>query len=130
MHVVAADTSPRMRQLYRGALARLGHTVRAVASGRQLVHQCELLQPDLVISEVHLHDMDFFQAGSTICQSRRVPIIIVSANCETELLSPLDDDDCVFAILAKPVREEELRAVIDWAVERFEEPHLLTLLGQ
>jgi two-component system, response regulator PdtaR len=119
MHIVAADTNPDVHRFYADTLLPLGYKVCTVSSGRQLVHQCKLLQPDLIISEVNLPDMDAFHAGGDICKERRVPIIIVSAHCETELLSS-HDEDCILAILSKPVCTKELAIAIRWACEQFQ----------
>lgn len=119
MYILAADTNPEVRQFYSDALVPLGHKVCTVSNGQQLVHQCKRLQPDLVISEVNLPDMDAFQAGGEICKKRRLPIIIVSVHCETELLAT-HEDDCVLAILSKPVCPKELDIAIRWASEQFQ----------
>jgi CheY-like chemotaxis protein len=131
MQVVAADPDLSMRRFFQETLGGLGHTIRTVSSGRQLLYQCELLPPDLVISAVHLHDMNAFRAASDVCQAMQVPFIVVSAHCETELILPPDSADCVFAILSKPVREQELGIAISWATERFQLwPGLLLVTGQ
>lgn len=120
MQIVVADPSPSMRQLFEEALAGQGYSVHTVSSGRQLVRECELHPPDLVITAVNLHDIDAFKAASQICKERQVPFIVVSAHCETELIATPNDADCVFAILSKPVQEQELRIAISWATERFQ----------
>ena len=67
LRIVVADDEPRMQDYFRKVLPLLGHDVVGVATtGRELVEQCQALNPDLVITDVKMPDMDGIEAAGTI----------------------------------------------------------------
>src|SRR4051794_35403465 len=68
LRVVAADGDPDARAFYRGALPGLGHEAVVAETGPQLVEQCRLLRPDLVIADVQLPGMDAIAAADEVCR--------------------------------------------------------------
>lgn len=121
LRIIAADDEPVMRKFYREILERLGHTVVHVAEdGAELVRKCNELQPDMVLTDIKMPDLDGLEAADQICRDREVPIIVVSAHHNSELLDRASERH-VLAYLLKPVKESNVEAAIVIALRRFGE---------
>jgi two-component system, response regulator PdtaR len=78
LRIAVADDEPDMQEYFQKILPRLGHVVVSVAgSGRQLVEDCRSLQPDLVITDIKMPDMDGIEAAEALFLDRAVPVILV-----------------------------------------------------
>src|SRR5687768_11647358 len=100
--IVVADDEPEMRDFFEKMLPRFGHQVVAVAeNGRQLVERCRQLKPDLVITDIKMPELDGIEASSQVCRERAVPVILVSAYHDPELIARAEADHVV-AYLVKP----------------------------
>jgi two-component system, response regulator PdtaR len=65
LRIAIADDEPDMRDYFQQVLPRLGHTVVAVAqNGRELVELCRTKNPDLVITDIKMPEMDGIDAAS------------------------------------------------------------------
>ena len=86
LRIAVADDEPDVQDYFRRILPRLGHQVVAVAqTGRELVEQCRAAQPDLVITDIKMPDMDGIEAAVAIGRDGPVPIILVSAYHQPQL---------------------------------------------
>jgi two-component system, response regulator PdtaR len=120
LRIAAADNERDTRQFFEEVLPHLGHQVVALAgSGRELVERCRATSPDLIITDIRMPDMDGIEAAVTINREREVPVILVSAHQDPELLSRASDGQ-VMAYLSKPVKPPDLAAAILLAMTRFE----------
>src|SRR5262249_36226838 len=120
LRVAVADDEKDMLEFFQEALPRLGHEVVAVAeTGKQLVQRALEAKPDLVITDIKMPDMDGIEAVQQIERERPVPVILVSAHHDAELIVRAGTDH-VMAYLLKPVREADLSTAIYLAVLRFE----------
>jgi two-component system, response regulator PdtaR len=125
LRIAVADDEADMRDWFERILPKLGHQVVSVAeNGRELVEHCRTLQPDLVITDVKMPDMDGIEASLAICLERAVPIILVSAYHDPELIQRAEADH-VLAYLVKPIGQAALQPAIAVAVRRFAELQLL-----
>lgn len=119
LRIAIADDEPDMRDYFQDVLPRLGHTVVAVArNGRELVEQCRLTAPDLVITDIKMPEMDGIDAASQICKDRPIPIILVSAYHDASLIERAEADH-VMGYLVKPIKQTDLGPTIAIAVSRF-----------
>jgi len=106
-------------------LPRLGHEVVAVAeNGQALVDRCREVQPDLVITDIKMPELDGIDAAAQIAQDRPVPVILVSAYHDASLISRADGED-ILGYLVKPIKQSDLEPAIALAVRRFEQMRLL-----
>lgn len=81
LRIVVADDEPDIRAYFSKMIPRLGHEVVAVAEdGRQLVALCQKQQPDLVITDLRMPEMNGIDATEQITKDRRVPVIWISAH--------------------------------------------------
>jgi len=121
LRIIVADDEPDMQQYFRKILPRLGHQVIGVAAnGLELVEQCRLLQPDLVITDIKMPDMDGIEAATQLYQERPLPVILVSAYHDPKLIERAEADH-ILGYLVKPIKQADLEPVIALAKRRFEQ---------
>lgn len=100
-------------------LRRLGHVVVGhAASAAEATAMYRQHRPDLVLMDIRLDDSDGIELSRQFLAERRVPMIIVSAFSEPELIRRASDVG-VFGYLIKPVSLESVQAQIEVAVTRF-----------
>ena len=121
LRIAVADDEADMRDWFERMLPTLGHQVVSVAeNGRELVEHCRELKPDLVITDIKMPDMDGIDAAQAICAERPLPIILVSAYHDSELVQRAEADH-VLAYLVKPIGKAALGPAISLAMRRFSE---------
>src|SRR6188508_2982924 len=121
LRIVVADDEPEMRDFFEKVLPRFGHQVVAVAeNGAQLIEHCRRLEPDLVITDIKMPELDGIEASSQICRERAVPVILVSAYHDPALIERAEADH-VLAYLVKPIGIADLPPAIAIAMRRFGE---------
>jgi len=119
LRIAVADDEPVMREYYSQILPLFGHeVVCAVENGRELVEQCKLLQPDLVITDINMPVLDGLDAAVEICQDKPVPIIVVSGYHNAELTQRAREAN-VGCYLRKPIKQRDLQPAIDSALRTF-----------
>jgi two-component system, response regulator PdtaR len=125
LRIAVADDESEMRDFFEKVLTRFGHQVVAVAeNGDQLVSHCRELKPDLIITDIKMPELDGIEATSQICQERPVPVILVSAYHDPELIARAEADH-VLAYLVKPIGIADLQPAIAIAMRRFAELNAL-----
>ena len=121
LRIVVADDEPDMHDFSSGCCARCGHQVVAVAeNGRELVELCRQVHPDLVITDIKMPEMDGVQPAMEIHRLGPIPVILVSAHHDPELIERAEADS-IAAYLVKPIGVNDLPAAITIAVRRFGE---------
>jgi two-component system, response regulator PdtaR len=121
LRIAVADDEPDMRDYFKKCLSRLGHQVIAVAqNGRELVAQCRELNPDLVITDIKMPDVDGIDAATQIYKERPVPVILVSAYHDAALVERAEADH-IMGYLVKPIKQTDLSPTIAIAMRRFEQ---------
>ena len=121
LNIAVADDEPRMREYYREALARMGHRVAvAAADGRELIEGCRATPPDLILTDVKMPDLDGIDAAIEIGKGEPIPIILVSAYHDDDLLDRARSGH-IFGFLVKPIKQDDLKAAIAIAMQRFDE---------
>src|SRR5712692_1437104 len=76
--------------------------------------------PDVVLMAVGLPDMDGVSAARKIMEENPTPIVLLTSHHDPETIERTKGAG-VMAYLVKPLREEELRPVVEIAISRFEE---------
>jgi two-component system, response regulator PdtaR len=118
--LIADDESIRLLSL-RAQLTALGHQVIAEAStGEEAVALAESRQPDLAILDIKMPRMDGIEAAERITQIRPIPIILLTAYSEAQLVERAAQAN-ISAYLMKPVSEEDLLPAIALALTRFKQ---------
>ena len=121
LRIAVADDELDMRDYLQAILPCFGHLVVAVAStGRELVEKCRQERPDLVITDIKMPDMDGIAAASQICKDFPIPVILVSAYHDHDLVERAGEDH-ILAFLVKPIKQADLEPAIAIATRRFEQ---------
>ena len=119
LRVAVADDEPDMLLFFRELLPHLGYQVVAeAASGRDLVERCRGARPDLVITDIKMPDGDGIQAAAEVNRDWRVPVILITAHHDADVLAHAQAD-YIMSYLAKPVKPVDLEAAIRMAMLRF-----------
>ena len=118
--LIADDESIRLLSL-RAQLTALGHRVVAEAStGEEAVTLACATQPDLAILDIKMPRVDGIEAAERITQARPIPIILLTAYSEAQLVERAAQAN-IAAYLMKPVSEEDLLPAITLALIRFKQ---------
>jgi two-component system, OmpR family, KDP operon response regulator KdpE len=115
--ILVVDDEPQIRKFLRISLTAHGYEVIEAARGEEGVAKCATAQPDLVILDLGLPDLDGQQAITRIREWSRVPIIVLSVRtAEKEKVAALDRgaDDYV----TKPFGIHELLARVRAVLRR------------
>ncbi|MGQ0635330.1 MAG: ANTAR domain-containing response regulator [Planctomycetaceae bacterium] len=119
LRIAVADDEADMRDYFQKMLPVLGHiVVSAAATGAELVANCCEHPPDLVITDIKMPDMDGIDAALELYRQRPVPVILVSAYHDAELIERAEADH-IMAYLVKPVKQADLEPAIALATKRF-----------
>jgi AmiR/NasT family two-component response regulator len=121
LRIAVADDEIDMLQYLQDALPRLGHQVVCAAeNGRELVRRCRELQPDLIITDIKMPDMDGLDAAEELYREGPFPVIVVSAYHDPEFIERAGQNH-ILAYLVKPVELEDLGPAITVVSRRFDE---------
>ena len=111
--VLVVDDDPAIRRLIIAALKRDGYEFIEATNGREALDQMRQSNPDCVVLDLMMPIV----SGWDVLQQRlhdpdltRIPVIIVSANREPELVKVLDKGICAF--LPKPFDIGALSALV------------------
>ena len=108
LRIAVADDEPDMRDWFQTMLPLLGHQVVVVAeNGYELVEKCRDASPELVITDIKMPDMDGIDAATQLYQEKPVPVILVSAYHDPELIARAEADH-ILGYLVKPIKQSEL----------------------
>lgn len=121
LRILVADDERDMREYFQKLLPRLGHqVVGAAQNGKELVDLCRKLHPDLVITDIKMPDMDGIDAAIEIYKEHPIPVILVSAFHDADLIARAEADH-ILGYLVKPIKQADLEPVIALAMRRFEQ---------
>jgi len=102
-------------------LERAGFEVVAEArDGREAVELASQHEPDVVVMDVKMPNLDGIEAARIILDRRPIPIVMLTAFSETDLVDRAIDAG-VFGYLVKPFRESDLLPAIAAARARHAE---------
>jgi two-component system, response regulator PdtaR len=118
LRVVLAEDERDTREYLQELLTRLGHQVVAAENGKQLAELCLQLDPNLVVTDIKMPDMDGITAAEIVTQKKEVPVILISAHHDAELLARSGADH-IMGYLIKPVKPPDVEVAISVAMARF-----------
>jgi len=115
--ILVVDDEPNIQAAVRPLLTSAGYDVITALSGRAALDAVERHNPDVIVLDLGLPDMDGIEVCRLIREERAVPVIVLSARgAEKDKVHALDAgaDDYV----TKPFGSEELLARIRVALRR------------
>jgi response regulator NasT len=121
VRILIAEDETIIRLDLRDLLERAGFDVCAEAKdGEEAVALARASLPDLAIMDVKMPRLDGIEAARTILEERPIPIVMLTAYGQQELVSRAVEAG-VFGYLVKPFRETDLLPAIATARARHEE---------
>jgi AmiR/NasT family two-component response regulator len=121
MRILIAEDETIIRLDLRELLERAGFEVCAEArDGEEAIELAREQEPDLALLDVKMPRLDGIEAARRILDERPIPIVMVTAYGEEELVSRAVEAG-VFGYLVKPFRETDLLPAIATARARHEE---------
>ncbi len=118
MRILVAEDETIIRLDLRDLLERAGFEVCAEArDGEEAVELARSEQPDLAIMDVKMPRMDGIEAARRILNERPIPIVMLTAYGQDELVSRAVEAG-VFGYLVKPFREQDLLPAIPLAARK------------
>jgi two-component system KDP operon response regulator KdpE len=109
--ILVVDDDQGLRELIRISLEHEGYAVIQAANGLECVSAVREQQPDLVLLDVMMPEMDGLEACSRVREFSRVPVLMLTARVQSaDIVTGLDKgaDD----YLVKPFNMDELSARI------------------
>ena len=121
MRILVAEDETIIRLDLRDLIEQAGHEVCGEArDGVEAVELARELDPDLAVMDVKMPRLDGIEAARRILDERPIPIVMLTAYGQEELVSPAIEAG-VFGYLVKPFREQDLLPAIQTARARHEE---------
>jgi two-component system, response regulator PdtaR len=122
LKVVIVEDEPTVRLHLREVLEKkLGHQIVGEASnGTDMVRTVLETEPDLVVFDIHLPQLDGLEALRQIYSERVVAAVAITGDRDEELVRRAMEEH-VLAYLLKPVEDYQLGPTILMARARFEE---------
>jgi two-component system, response regulator PdtaR len=121
MRILIAEDETIIRMDLRALLEAAGFEICAEArDGEEAVELARAEEPDLAVLDVKMPRLDGIEAAKRILEERPIPIVMVTAYGEQELVARAVEAG-VFGYLVKPFREQDLLPAIRAAGARHEE---------
>ena len=122
MRVLIADDEALTRMGLQTMLREMGHTIAGTAAdGVAALRLAGETRPDLAILDIKMPGMDGLAVAEAIAERYHLPVVMLTAYSEHDLIERAAATETVQAYLVKPVRETDLAPVIELAVARFAE---------
>jgi two-component system, response regulator PdtaR len=119
LHVLIAEDEPLVSEMIKGILKELKYTVIGQArNGRQAITMTKRLEPDVVLMDIQMPDMDGLEATLHIYKSCPTPVVILTAYDSPDLILQASEVG-VGAYLLKPPKAREVERAITIAIARF-----------
>lgn len=121
LKIIIADNESIIRMDLKEMLEEAGHKVIGECiNGVRAVELTRQLNPDLVIMDIKMPQMDGITAAKIISDEKLAPVILLTAYSQKEIVAKAKDSG-VLAYLVKPIQESSLFPAIEIALSRFEE---------
>ena len=121
IRVLVAEDETLIRLDLKGLLEAAGYEVCAEArDGQEAVELARETEPDVALLDVKMPRLDGIEAARRILDERPIPIVMVTAYGERELVARAVEAG-VFGYLVKPFRENDLLPAIATARARHDE---------
>ncbi len=121
MRIVIADDEALTRMGLRAILRDMGHSVLTAADGDTALRLVGESRPDLAILDIKMPGLDGLAVAQAITAQWAVPVILLTAYSERDLVERAASTGAIHGYLVKPIREAELGPAIELAVARFRE---------
>jgi len=121
LRIIIADDEAVIRMGLKTMARSLGHKVVATTrTGAEAIEKVRQLQPDLLLLDIKMPEMDGLAAARKLNDEAPLPIVMLTAYSEKDLVEQAVEA-LVMGYLVKPIDEAKLAPSIDMAVARFKD---------
>jgi len=121
LKVLVVDDEPLMVELLTRTLKDLGHeTVAAGTDGLQAVELARKHQPDLIVIDYAMPNMDGMEAAELIMKEMAIAVVLSTGRTDDATLQRARKAD-IHSYLVKPFHREQLKTAITMAMVRHHE---------
>jgi CheY-like chemotaxis protein len=116
--ILFCEDSPTIRRLLSVALRGSQHDIEMAADGAAGLALALRWQPDLIVTDISMPDMDGFQLVAAVREHPRlheVPVLVMSATMERDKLESIVEQGAN-GYLTKPFSPQSLRQAIEAAL--------------
>lgn len=129
VRVLIVENNYLVSEMVKGLLVKLGYTVVGkAADGTQAIKLTQELQPDVVIMDIKMPDMDGIEATQKIYDRQPTPVVMLTAFDDRELVERASVAGAG-AYLIKPPKAAELARAITISMARFKDMMTLRQLN-
>lgn len=122
MRILIADDEAMIRMGLRTMLREMGYTVVGAApDGLTALRLARETSPDLAILDIKMPGMDGLDVAQAIAERCPLPVLMLTAYSERDLVARAAATESVHGYLVKPLHEANLAPAIELAVTRFAE---------
>jgi len=116
--ILIVEDEPEVAKSLEMRLKKLGFSVAGrEETAETAIKKAGELHPDIVLMDIELSGkMDGVQAADYIRKNYRIPVIYLTALCDTETLERVGTT-APYGYILKPFKDDELRTVIEIALE-------------
>ncbi|MGD1991559.1 MAG: response regulator [Anaerolineae bacterium] len=119
VRVLVVEDEYLVSEMIQGTLEELGYAVIGEATnGHQAVHMAQALQPDVVLMDIRIPEMNGIEATHRIQEQCPTPVVVLTSHETAELVEDASQAG-VGAYLVKPPNARELERAITIAMARF-----------
>jgi AmiR/NasT family two-component response regulator len=130
VRVLVVEDDLLVGRMIQGMLEEMGYTVAGKAvNGLQAIERVQSLQPDIVLMDIRMPDMDGIEATQRIFESCPTPVVVLTAYEAAELVRQASTAG-VGAYLVKPPNAREMERAIMIAMARFDDMIKLRRLNE
>lgn len=121
VRVLIAEDDYLVSEMVKGLLKEAAYSVVGEAtSGREAIQMAQSLQPDVILMDIKMPDLDGIEATQQISESCPTPVVVLTAYETPELLKRASLAG-VGAYLVKPPNASEMERAITVAMARFDD---------
>lgn len=121
LRIIVADDEAVIRLGLSTMLRSLNHKVVGTArDGQEAIAQVKQFQPDLLLLDIKMPDLDGLEAAQILAEEAPLPIVMLTAYSQKTLVEKAVSA-LVMGYLVKPVDEQRLGPTIDLAVARYQD---------
>ena len=108
MNILITDDEPLARDRLRSLIEELdeGNVIGEAANGKEALLQCDRLQPDVVLLDIRMPEMDGIEAALHLANLERPPAVIFTTAYGDHALAAFEAHAVDY--LLKPIRKERL----------------------
>lgn len=121
MRILIADDEALTRMGLKAMLHDMGHVVAGSApDGRTALRMACEIHPDVALLDIKMPGLDGLAVAQEIAERCPLPIVLLTAYSDRDLVKRAAATETVQGYLVKPVREAHLAPALDLACARFD----------